>query len=350
MRPRRSRAWAIALFASAGLAAAWGCSLVTSYDGFSGAAPCGKHVPGPPASDSPGDVGALVGVGTNARFENEGGAELGFDLDGLCTCHPDKAACTGKKVCDPDDDTGTDNALGTLVNVFSAPPQARALVDQLFRSGLHGLLFELKGWSGKPDDKKVTLSVFNVAGVNGSNDGGAQAGYDGNDVFDVASNYLVAPSPPLSLVSDDAAYVTGGTLVAHFPNLRFRYISPSPAGLGAVEIDLDDAILVGKPAKRGANGLAFDELQITGRMGSDKVLADLSILGQCPDGGFYQNQKTKVCAAMDLPAAHASDGKSSPCVSGSLAFGIAVAPAKIGGAVPVPLGPDLCGAAADTCP
>lgn len=349
------RARSIVAPAILAIAAAWGCSLVTSYDGFTGSAPppCGKHPPEKPSDDAPGDVGTLIGVTKTSIFLGEGGTQIGFDLDNLCTC-PEKPACkaaTGKTECDtggPKD--GIDDAVNVLVGNFSTNQAAGPLMDDAYAHGHHGLLVVVKNWNGRNDDPSVVVQVYNTSQVN---DGGT-AKYDNADVFDVAKEYLLdtVSSPPAPQYFDNQAWVAGGILVAHItPTLRFRFIAPTvvPGGSSAVDIVLNEAVLSGKLNKPPVpGGLSIDGLTIAGRMPDSALLKAIGMVGVCADQ--YAGAKLQACAHVDLPTLHANDGKANAtCTSMSFAFLAPIVPAKLGGIVSAPLGPDLCNMPDDKC-
>jgi hypothetical protein len=328
----------------AGLVLAAGCSLVTSYDGFtaSGGPVCGKRFPPePPAAPNKGGV-ELVGVSTGLKFldEPDAGSPLGYDLDNLCTC-PDLAARScknanagGDQQCDVPG-TGIDNAAGSLLgNIFPADANGR-LLDTL-KHGANGVLVRVQDWDGTPDDVSVKVAIFNVVGLKGDVDGGAGTKLDGTDemLVDEASLFNIQDLGPKYFSS--TAYVSGGSLVAALDvDFRFEIPPPNPLAGVIVQIPLRSAHLVGKIGRVGMTGLKLTEAQLVGRVPMADVFAQIANLGICQTDPAFQGFKPKTCAAFDLTAAPvAGSGRSTqPCNALSFAIGLTVGPAKLGGSV-----------------
>jgi hypothetical protein len=327
----------------AALVLAAGCSLVTSYDGFTPTGPtCGKRFPPPPPAAANKAGAELVGVTTALKFldEPDAGSPLGYDLDNLCTC-PDLAARSCKNAsatdpqCDVPTNTGIDNAAGTVLgNIFPADANGR-LLDTL-KHGTNGLLIRVQDWDGTPDDVAVKVAVFNVAGLKGDVDGGAGTKLDGTDelIVDEASLLNVQDLGPKFFSS--SAYVSGGMLVAAL-DLDFRFEIPPPNPLAGVivQIPLRFAHLVGKIGRVGTAGLQLTDAQLVGRLPMADVFAQIANLGICQVDPAFAGFKPKTCAAFDLTMVPvAGSGRSTqPCNALSFAIGLTVGPAKVGGSV-----------------
>lgn len=332
----------------AGLVIAAGCSLVTSYDGFSGAtAPtCGKRVPDRPATSANGKNGGdLIGALTLVRFLDPPDASpLGFDLDKLCTC-PDKRACNNPKAADQQCDVpnlGIDNAAGSILNLLF-PPQADAQLQESLRHGRNGIVVRVQGWDGSPDDADVSVAVFNVVGLKGDEDGGAPAKFEGNDEFIVDDDSLLNVMTFGPRYFDTSAYVTKGVLVASL-DYDFRIEVPNALDASSVVfIPLRSARLVGKIEKVGTSGLALTNAQFVGRLPVESIFAQVSGIGLCRDAGIFTQIKASTCAALDLPLKPVSDGKNVGCDALSFAIGVRVAAARIGGHAAKPGAPSPCG-------
>jgi hypothetical protein len=335
MTRRRRLACAAGALIGTALALAAGCSLVTSYDGFTPEGPtCGKRVPDRPGATGGAAGGNLFGAMTAVRFlEPAGAPPLGYDLDKLCTC-PDRRACKNPKAVDQQCDvpgTGIDNAAGGILNVLF-PPQADALLQDTLRHGRSGIMIRVQGWDGSPDDSDVSVSVFNIVGLKGDEDGGAPATFDGgNDEFIVDDASLLNAMNLGSRYFDTSAYVSNGMLVASL-DYDFRLSVPTtPDASAVVFVPLRVARLVGKIERVGTEGLRMTNAQLVGRVPVADIFAQLANIGLCRDNPMFPTVKASTCAALDLPAKPANDGRDVGCDALSIAISITAGPAKIGG-------------------
>ena len=334
---KRGRRRAGVVVVAGGLALAAGCSLVTSYDGFAtGGVPCGKRIPDRPSARK-GPTGAeLLGAATAVHFLSSTDAgPLGYDLDKLCTC-PDKRACANPKATDQQCDipnTGIDNAAGQILAVLY-PPQADNRLQDSLRHGKNGLIVRVHNWDGTPNDADVKVSIYNVVGLKGDQEGGAPARLDGNDEFIVDEQGLLNPQDLGSRVFDTSAYVTNGVLVASF-DFDFRLEVPnlldaaSPSSV--VQIPLTSARLVGKIERVGPNGLRMADAQLVGRLPVERIFEQLPSIGLCRNNPAFAQIRGATCAALDLPVAPGQDGKNVACDALSFAIGLSVGPARLGG-------------------
>lgn len=339
---------ALLLIAGAGLAAFEGCSLVTSYDGFSGRSgeTCGDRVPANTAkpSGTAEENRPLVGAAQTLRFKDvEGGvpSKLGLDLDENC----ESAACEPKAGAPRT--RGIDNVLGTFIGNLNPGPD---ISIDLIKAGQIGLVVQVNGWNGTESDDAVAVNLFNVAGVNGAADGGARAVNDGGDVYIPRDTDLQTAPVAKVLFTSSEAYISQKHLVARFAEVRLRILTPTQAGLVAFELAFVDAAVVGT-ISLSKGGIEMPDAQLVGRVRDTEILRTLSNLGLCSSTGAYSTFKSQICGVIDLTDARNTDGKSHSCTSGSLAVGLAVAPAKVAAApAPAPLGPFLCATdPTDTC-
>ena len=339
----------VALMATTGIAA--GCSLITSYDGFasSSTAPlgCGKEIPAqPPASTGGGDK-TFVGTMSFIRFiDQDDASTLGYDLDKLCTC-PGKQACHSLqgagKPCDVPAGTGVDNAGGAVLNQLNFGAGGDALTEKL-RRGRSGLVVQIKNFNGARDDADVTVSLYNVVGVNGKTDGTGVADFKGSDEMIVADDSLLNVDTLGPKYTDLSAYVADGVLVASldFP-LRLEIPNPVIDASSIVFVPMKTGHLIGKIETVGASGLRMTDAQFVGRITQAGIFEQLGRLGVCQDGGAFAGIKESTCLALDLPTAPAMDGKDQACDALSLAIGVVVSPARLAGHAPVVDPPSLCG-------
>lgn len=331
MRRRRAVVTLVALASAATVAtfATQGCSLITSYDGFAtssaATAPCGARIPGPPnvpITNDNGDVrrGALKAIHFAAPDNKQ--PTLGFDLDENCSM----AACISyvppKKGAPPK--VGVDNAIGGFIGGAVAGGQSDAVTDAALKDGTFGLVVEVTKWNQQPNDSAVTVSLYNVVGIN---PGGSKANFAGNDAFVVDQSEIKTGSLAGSTHQDIKAYVTNGTLVAHFPTFPLRLIAKAASmKLGILSIAFTEASLVGT-VKAVTNGVEMIGAQLVGRIEQVEILEDISRLGYCkigPDGGSesYEADKGLVCSFLDLTSSHTTDGKGQRCSAGSVSFGM----------------------------
>ncbi|MDB4941980.1 MAG: hypothetical protein JWP97_1514 [Labilithrix sp.] len=341
----RMRAWhAFAVSAMAAAALATGaCSLFVSYDGFHEDKACGKRVPARPSGGPVTAGGELVGAMSELRFlAAAGGAPLGYDLDGLCTC-PEKRACTNVAATDQQCDvpsTGIDNAGGKILGLLF-PPDADGRVQSALDTGQFGLVLRVQDWDGKPDDADVKVSAYNVAGIQ-----------DGAFLVDDAS--LLTSQDLGARVFDTSAYVAGGLLVATF-DLDLRLVVPTGAEAAQpttiVTIPLSASKLVGRIAKVGDKGLVLTGAQLVGRITAPRIFEQLGALGICQGSAAFPGLKQQTCAALDVPALPTLDGKGAACDALSFAVGATFVPVTIGGHAPAAPPIKACaGEAPVTCP
>jgi hypothetical protein len=327
--------------------AAEGCSLVTGYEGFTGAAAavCGERIPAnvaKPAGSA--DKGPLVGAAQTLRFVDMPGqspAALGHDLDDSC----EAVACDPK--AGPARAIGTDNVLGKFIGGLQ---QQRDISVDAIKHGVIGLVILVNGWNGTDNDDAVAVSLFNVAGVNGSSDGGAESVNDGGDLYIPREGEILGSPVAKPLFTSVQAYVSKKELVARFQELHLRIITPTAQGVVAFELVLVDAAIVGTVAL-AKGGIQMPDAQLVGRVRDSDILKNLSQLGLCGSSMEYAGLKADLCARIDLTDSKNTDGKRRPCTSGSISIGLAIAPAKLAsGTAPAPFGPYACpNEPADNC-
>ncbi|MDB5218661.1 MAG: hypothetical protein JWO86_6588 [Myxococcaceae bacterium] len=358
-----SRASAIVVVVVAGLVLAAGCSLVTSYDGFTpDGPPCGKRIPSRPPAEAMQKSGPeLVGFTTALQFLEDADAGttlLGYDLDNLCTC-PDHAArscknpnATADQECDVAN-TGIDNAAGTVLGALF-PATANARLQESLLHATNGLLIRVKDWDGTADDPSVSVSIWNVASLKGDTDGGAGAKLDGTDEILVDYESLLNVMDLGSKYNATTAFVSGGVLVAPLDlDFRFEIPPPNPLAGTIASIPLRSASLVGKIATKGAVGLVLTDAQLVGRLPMADVFKQVANIGICQNTPAFAGLKKPACAAFDLPLKQpGGSGRSElPCDALSFAVGLTVGPAKLAGYAMIRQAMSPCGAEpAVTCP
>jgi hypothetical protein len=332
------------------LALAAGCSVVTSYDGYTpDGPPCGKRFPDPPAASAGKTGPERLGMLTFLQFLDQPNTErLGYDLDNLCTC-PDVDArpcrnpnAGGDLQCDFEN-TGIDNAAGSILSVLF-PPEANDRIQDTLRHGKNGLVVRVREWDGTADDASVNVAIFNVVGLKGDEDGAHPAKFDGNDELVVDEQSLLNVPDLGPKYFSASAYVTKGKLVAALPEYDFRIEVSTPLGTNVVAIPLRQAHLVGTIQKVGTGGVRILDGQLVGRLPVEDIFRQISGIGLCRADPPFADIKKRTCAALDLPLT-TTTGRSTKltCNALSFAIGTKIEPAKIAGSLAVPITPSRCG-------
>lgn len=327
--------------------------------------PAGCTLSRPPARPTCGDGGDDGFVRTVAmldpQLDQSGGlwASRGFDLDGFCTnpVDPETPRECESPLGDPpqsDGPGGVDNVVGqaAYLSILTFVPDLQRDTERSARRGRSVPILRLRGWNGLADDARVRLDVSAAVDVlpEGTEpppggleieNGLPDPRWDGTDTAYVGSNYFAAGDEDLPLISDDNAYVTGHTLVAHLP-ARAPIDFPVPNGVGRLrmtepmivaQIDpsthqIESAVLVGRWA-------FVDMLDHLGDIGicagvgeGDTFLAAFSLVGQ---------------RAMDVRSIPGSGGAGVQCdaMSAALPF-VAASPVRWGGVIARELQPPGC--------
>ncbi len=324
----------LGLFAALGVAAYEACSIYTPsllvpLDGGTVAPPPGACVPAvvpsPPNDD--GDGGATetnitfalqsIDVGANP---NANGGPYGWDLDTVCTCVDNgPSSCSPQsdagRVCD--DDAGRDHASVALFGAlaFAGPAfDAGAVVSTLsgqlnegLQAGQYGLLIEVQGYNGLPNDSRVTVNVYQSNGLNAVEDGGTpHVAGNSTDKWTVDPGSIVngqkftgvsctggGSSQCTPSFTDVNAYVTNYVLVANLLTLPVAFGNNSV--LAGVSMTLSSAVLTGTISFSNANNTPLYTLQhgtLAGRWKTQALLSTLAGIpdttdkGRAPDGGL----------------------------------------------------------------
>jgi hypothetical protein len=374
-------------FAAGGVVAAalaTSCSLVTSYDCFS--APCGASDaavdadaggPGcalraPPPAPAGGGVEegdsklvlAMSRLSLDLEKPDSGFNNVGFDLDGKCTCQPDAApdpgSCLNPQAKEPACD-GLGGVDRQSTKLFAST--ARIFGDKNLQEGLEAgdfsVLVQVVGYNEKPNDGRVGVSVFNGLGLR-RGDGGLLDGgpsFDGGDDWVLDSDSVLggADREFEGRARDDTAYVAGGRLFARLKtfSLRFRvrFVVGPQTLFAFLKLDLRDVVLAGDLVANAGGGFRLERGELSARfpMASALALAESAGAG-CRGSSGYQNFREVVCPLADLPAASGA-AATAPCEALSFALGFEAAPAQYKGtqAAPPPLTFCDSGAVPDTC-
>jgi hypothetical protein len=265
----------------------------------------------------------VVAVKSITLVGGDGGVPpAGLDLDEQCTCPgPPSCVFNGAPACDRA--SGVDNS--TLALFAGLAESGFSLADDNVREGLtkglYGIVFKVTGYSGLPDDARVTVEMMNAISVN---DGGLPA-FDGHDDWVLDSTSF--DDAGLSTASTFGGYVAQGTLVAPFvrltPKLRL-VITPTINVL--IDVDIDDAVVMGTIGLSDA-GATLTNAQITGRIRVSSWLKQIQRGGRCASTGAFAGAQQQICRFRDLAATAASDNKGAACDSISVAIAFEAAPA-----------------------
>ncbi len=314
--------------------------------------PCrSEGIPSVPDAASGGDI-SLVFALRSLDFGIDGGAPVGLNLDGRCTC-PGPSSCRAPSEVPCDQERGIDNgSRDLLAQVFQLGVLDQTIINNALQSGYFGALVQIDGWNGEPDDSQVRIQVFASQGFEGPV-GRSQPAFDGNDIWSV-DDVSVASStdggPPYRGVSrDEGAYVAGGALVG---SLSFPIIVGSSFGQ-RVRINVNDGRLLAMirrekdPTDAGVQYSLRGTL--AGRWPASELLTSLASLSDptstpiCGDSGVYQQVKTFVCGSLDIPANRNNDDVGQSCSAVSLGVNFVAVNAKLGPQKPKPDSGGGCG-------
>jgi hypothetical protein len=285
----------------------------------------------------------------------DGGAPVGFDLDGVCTCDPsdhsetaggptcltDGATADGGTACD--EDGGRDNAFNILFteNAFLGTlKQTGDLVDQI-RCGRTGMLVFLGGYNGEADDTNVGVSFAPSLGIREPhfvgeiNDPLCQLGdgdiptypayFDASDSWSTLDGSIDEATglPPLGNALK--GYVTGWQLVADGRNSTQRMI----VSVGGISIAFTTPVLTARivPLDAGTNPpvFALADGVMSGRIDGRDLLAfaatapirepgrTFSHLCEPKWAQVYPFIKGTLCGALDIRSSRSDDKKGLPC-------------------------------------
>jgi hypothetical protein len=301
--------------------------------------------PAAPSSDDPGSSANLDVEVAAETLQRDVVPELGFDLDGRCTCNPDPASCVPKSnqadmQCDQSG--GRDVMANTLVPTWAAlglTALSQSSLNSDLRVGRAGALIRIHNYNGLANDKLVILEFFGKAWIPPVGSVEQYTRRDGSDTWSVYRDSVVGVSTAIE--QDIAAYVTDHVLVA---KLRTATIALRP-NTGVVDnplvVELLDAVLVGTlvPSDRG---FRLESAQIAGRWPAHKALLSFGALSDssgfiCGTHPFFVPLRAQVCGTLDIASARADDNTGAPCDAMSIAFGFSAGHAHVGSPLDPPM-------------
>jgi hypothetical protein len=279
--------------------------------------------------------------------------DLGYDLDGICTCREGATGSCRPLVRDAapacDDPNGRDRSgnqdFGDLLGqVFATTNQGD--VNARIANGHLGYLFEILGSNGASDAHEVTVRFYNLSRLPVANgDGGIDdkpPAWDGKDLWalDCALSLVgncPGPQPAyldaggvgiVPSIFDTKAYVVDRKLVARLDAMVL--------GLGVAVMRLQDVVITATVTELdGGAGLRLDG-QIAGRFPLRDVLDTLSFF-ESPNGGYFCGEDEifkrsilpKICAKADIASRGKNDHTNAPCDALSVAIPFVALPADM---------------------
>jgi hypothetical protein len=289
-------------------------------------------------------------------------APYGWDLDKVCTCHgsppaPPSCAQAPSTTENCDDDAGRDHIALEIFRALGVTAENGSLTaNAAMQAGQYGLLIQILGYNGQPNDEQVQVAIYASNGINGVQDGGTPIPqHMGNDKWTVDPRYIMngdtlassgtdcdtSPSC-MAMYSDPDAYVANGVMVAHFGTVPLTF--GSRADIGGALMQLNEVFLVGDlvvtPIAGSGSGWAIRNGSISGRWLTSQLLGNLSTIPDpknpgmffCGKDPFYSTFKLGICALQDIAHSAGYDNQSplAPCDALSMAFGFVAEPARLG--------------------
>jgi len=209
-------------------------------------------------------------------------------------------------------------------------------------AGEIGLILEIDGYNGQPDDSDLLVAAYASTGTWTADDAGG-AGvirpprWDGNDVWAPDPASVQPGTPDLPRFTARQAYVTGGTLVASFDRIQV----PASIGVGSGPFEADSAIVTANVVAAGAS-FALTNGVVGARVATQTLLSGLARFRDpyAPDSGGpgalcganvdYNLVKSTVCVSADLNADPAHDNLGFACNALSAGVTFTAQPAKLG--------------------
>lgn len=313
--------------------------------------------PRPPESTEGPDTGEIV-VGLHRVVLDPPGSEwreIGFDLDHVTTVGPDfPTACTPRGSGTPQIDgvDGIDNVFGsdfyTLVSAATSDLEANARATQEVGNG--ALMLRVIGWNGTPNDPHVTVHVlqsfYAAPGAAGdampppppADPSASAARWDGNDWFWVRADGLAGGDIDAPLVSDDLAYVSGGTVVASIPDRVDVFFV---TGMYTVRVRLSDALAAGLAPVEGEADLP-GVVTIAGRWSITDLLETARNIDVCPEDREYGLLRGQLDELADVRSRPETDNMGQPCDAISVGTTFVATRVRLAGIATAPSPIDYC--------
>ncbi len=285
---------------------------------------------------------------------------LGFDLDGLCTspagcsADPGPASCSNAAGVLADGALCRDNALAKLLSTAPASPLGAVFgvsEDKLncgLRQGSFSVLVKITGYDGGPNDSNVRVDVYPALDVEPAlpyectlENWQSQLTWDANYVWKLDRDALETPASGIqspSKISDPAAYVRNGYLVARFLDPTELSLASGLSVFRGLSLTLFKPVLTGRMT-RDLQGLwRIDDGIIAGRTRRDDLIDSVREAGFC-DGADYDAFVESVDGTLDV-LANGSNAESAACDALSVGIGFEAEQSQAGAAVEVPAAAD----------
>lgn len=326
--------------------------------------PC-KHAvpPKPPTKQDDKQQVNITFAADNLRLDTGADPDSGLgkpqslDLDNTCSCGVADAApscqapASSQSQCDKDEQ-GRDNVTGGLLQIALAqfPDLAPDGIYLNIHKGFYTVLFNLTAWNGTPDDDQVAVAIFMSPGVDNPKDEMANLippSFDGNDHWKLDEGSIkdghsrvgttcAFPNVCQPVALDPYAYVTKGTLVAHFDTVPFGF----GQGASRVTIPFNSAILFASLSGDSEASYRM-EGELAGRWPAESIIkgiASAAIINHqtdaataiCNQPSGYALFRTEICKAADLAPTSADDKQGKRCTSLSQSMRFTAGPAKMG--------------------
>ncbi len=317
---------------------------------------CGSaRPPEPPANSAGGGSLEFVVAVKQIDFGDVAGSpeDIGYDLDARCTCQGQGSACLREAwatadACDGPD--GRDNSAGALLSKltplltdFGSADWSQGAVD-----GDWSILLRVREYNGTPDDEQVRLDWFvpHDFWVD-KGDESVRPKWDGTDEWPIRETSVVDPDAGAQSLEepkffDPHAYVTGGMLVASFPESAFqvsdKYLLDFVGSFITARVvettggwELQDGLLASR----------WKVQSILGQLGRVVILG----LPVCMDHPAYEGLKGQICSYADVYSGVGTP--TTPCDSISAGMTFQAKPARLGPVLPQESEAEVCPLAVD---
>ena len=370
-----------ALFAGCALALA-GCAMVAGLDvdveptGAGGASGTGTSTsagggttggcalsvpPQPPAkNDAVTSASFTVAVRTVNFGEDPGSPVRSYDLDGRCTCpgpyeRPTEeypVSCQPAKGLDDarycDLAGGADVQSVKLFDLLNVSGTTSKSASSDAERGAWSLLFKVDDYNSQPNDKTVTVSVFNGQRTSST------PKWDGTDLWPVDSFSVNNGSIDQPTFTTDTAFVSNGVLVA---SLSGAALTVRAYTVGQIVIDLDGAYITGRIVQKPA-GFALEDGVFSAKWNIEKALRGLDVFrlpdgkSLCTDNSVFDVLLGTICNSLDVNTGAPNIGQKCDALSFGLNF--TADPVQLGPIVELPPPPGACvpgtEPSTETCP
>jgi hypothetical protein len=353
--------FSVALAALAG-AGPLSCSVVVDLEGLEGGERAGPVDAGtdsgptcvhagwplpPESAPEGGDVSFVAALRSIDLGEKNPADPAGLDLDGLCTCDPQGPSCLYPDYAKANHCDGKGGRDNSIAKVFSqvqllVPEFGSNTFSQNAEKGNWSILVRVWNWNGQDNDAQVNVALYQTYWKDSTQPTQAPL-WQGEDYWPVATTSLVdGMNFDNAKYFDNAAYVTGGVVVASLPEAFFGF-NGSGSNVG---IKLTAGTLVGRIEHVKASSYRLADGVVGGRWKVDdifKVLGSFSVNNNvlCNDGGTaYTSVKQLLCSNVDI--ASTLGGPTTPCDSLSFGMTFQTEPALISKTYVPELDENLC--------